>query len=218
MRVALVHDWLTGMRGGEMVLEELCHMFPRADIYTLIHIIGSVSKTIESHKIVTSFLQKFPMVGKKYRWFLPLMPRAIESLKLDGYDLVISSSHCVAKGVKTGGARHICYCHTPMRYAWDMYDQYFNSERMSPLTLFAIEKIMPGLREWDVKTAPRVDRFVANSHYVKERIQRIYNASADVIYPPVDTGFYTLGQGKREKYLIVSAFAPYKRIDLAVEA
>jgi len=218
MKVALVHDWLTGMRGGENCLEAFCQMFPGADIYTLIHIPGSVSQEIEKHKIYTSFIQRMPGARRRYRWHLPMMPRAIESFELKGYDLVLSSSHCVAKGVRPNGTPHLCYCHTPMRYAWDMYGHYFNRERYSWPTLFAIEKIMPGLRRWDVSTVSRVDRFVANSLNVAERIKRIYGAESDVVYPPVDVDFYgQASSGRRDRYLVVSAFAPYKKIDLAIK-
>lgn len=219
MKVALVHDWLTGMRGGENVLEIFCEMFPQADVYTLLHVKGSVSATIENRRIQPSFLQRFPGVERKYRWFLPLMPLAIGSLRLQGYDLVLSSSHCVAKGVNPGGAPHLCYCFTPMRYAWDMYGDYFNSRRFGPVTLSAIGAVMPFLRRWDVRTSSRVTRFVAISEHVRERIKRHYGRDSDVIYPPVDVNFYTpAADMKKEGYLIVSAFAPYKRVDLAVEA
>lgn len=218
MKVALVHDWLTGMRGGENVLEIFCEMFPQADLYTLIHIKGSVSTTIEDRTIHTSFLQHIPGVEKKYRWFLPLMPAAIGSFRLEGYDLVLSSSHCVAKGIDPGGAPSLCYCFTPMRYAWDMYGDYFNRRRFSPVTLAAIGAVMPYLRRWDVGTSSRVDRFIGISSHVRERINRHYDRDADVIYPPVDVDFYTPGDGAKEGYIVVSAFAPYKRVDLAVEA
>ncbi len=218
MKVALVHDWLTGMRGGEYVLEAVCELFPDADMYTLLHIPGSVSPIIEDRKIYTSFIQKLPGAEQKYRNYLPLMPKAIESFKLRGYDLVFSISHCVAKGIIPGAASHLCYCNTPMRYAWDLYDDYFNPARFSRSKLFMIEKIMPYLRRWDVRTANRVDRFVANSLNVANRIQKHYNVEADVLHPPVDTEFYTLDTTtKRDGYLVVSAFAPYKKIDLAVE-
>ncbi len=218
MKVALVHDWLTGMRGGENVLEALCDIFPEADIYTLLHIPGSVSDVIENRKIHTSFLGSLPDVERRYRWYLPIMPLAIESLDIRGYDLVISSSHCVAKGALTDTATHICYCHTPMRYAWDLYDDYFNRSRFSAPTLFAIEKIMPHLRKWDRRTVSRVDRFIANSRNVAERIKRIYRVGSDVVYPPVDTEFFDIEPGSnRDTYLVVSAFAPYKRVDLAIE-
>jgi glycosyltransferase involved in cell wall biosynthesis len=219
MKVALVHDWLTGMRGGENVLEIFCDMFPQADLYTLIHVKGSVSKTIEDRAIHTSFLQHIPGVEKRYRWFLPLMPMAIGSLRLEGYDLVLSSSHCVAKGINPGGAPHLCYCFTPMRYAWDMYGDYFNPRRFSPVTLSAIGAVMPYMRNWDVRTSSRVDRFIGISNHVAERISRHYDRDADVIYPPVDVDFYTPGaEDEKEGYIVVSAFAPYKRVDLAVEA
>lgn len=219
MKVALVHDWLTGMRGGENVLEIFCEMFPQADLYTLIHVKGSVSKTIEGRSVHSSFLQRFPGVEKKYRWFLPLMPSAIESFRLEGYDLVLSSSHCVAKGINPGGAPHLCYCFTPMRYAWEMYGEYFNRRRFSPLTLAGIGAVMPYLRRWDVGTSSRVDRFIAISNHVRERIKRQYGRDADVIYPPVDVDFYTPGgEVGKEGYVVISAFAPYKRVDLAVEA
>ncbi|MDH4184197.1 MAG: glycosyltransferase [Nitrospinota bacterium] len=220
MKIALVHDWLTGMRGGEFVLEALCGIFPQADIYTLLHIPGAVSPAIEGHRITTSFIQRLPEVERRYRWYLPLMPAAIESFRLEGYDLVISSSHCVAKGVRPGGAPHLCYCHTPMRYAWDMYHHYFNRQRMGRAPLFAIERIMPLMRKWDLATTERVDSFVANSAYVAGRIKRIYRRDADVIHPPVDVEYYSHGpaQARGDHYLMVSAFAPYKRIDLALEA
>ncbi|MDH5637889.1 MAG: glycosyltransferase, partial [Nitrospinota bacterium] len=220
MKVALVHDWLTGMRGGEFVLEALCELYPEADIYTLLHLPGSVSQVIEKHKIHTSFIGRLPDVERRYRWYLPLMPMAIESFQLEGYDLVISSSHCVAKGIRPGGAPHICYCHTPMRYAWDMYHHYFNRQRMSPAPLFAIERIIPLMRKWDLATSDRVDAFVANSAYVARRIGRIYRREASVVHPPVDVEYFTSGTAteRGDHYLMVSAFAPYKRIDLALEA
>jgi glycosyltransferase involved in cell wall biosynthesis len=220
MKVALVHDWLTGMRGGEYVLEALCEIFPNADIYTLLHIPGSVSPAIEKHRIYTSFIGRLPDVERRYRWYLPLTPWAIESFRLEGYGLVISSSHCVAKGIRPGGAPHLCYCHTPMRYAWDMYPHYFNRQRMGRAPLFAIERIMPLLRKWDQEATDRVDAFVANSAYVAGRIKRIYRREADVIHPPVDVDYFSSPPAapRGDDYLIVSAFAPYKRLDLALEA
>lgn len=221
MRVALVHDWLTGMRGGEKVLEEMCKIYPDADLYTLVHIKGSVSKIIENRKIFESFLGRFPLADKKYRWYLPLMPKAIESFNLEGYDLVISSSHCVAKGIISGKIPHICYCHTPMRYAWDMRHHYFNRERFGKVTLFVINKILPTLQKWDIKSADRPDLYIANSDYIRRRIKKTYQKEAEVLYPPVDTDYYCPGKtvpplAQRDYYLIVSAFAPYKKVDLAV--
>jgi glycosyltransferase involved in cell wall biosynthesis len=215
-----VHDWLTGMRGGEKVLEALCQLMPSADIFTLVHVPGSVSSIIESHRITTSVLQRIPRVAEHYRYYLPLMPSAIEQFRLTGYDLVVSSSHCVAKGAKVpSGVPHICYCHTPMRYVWDQYNDYFGATRSAWPVRAAAATGAPPLRRWDRATAGRVTHFVANSENVRERIGRFYGREAEVIHPPVDTTFYDRGPDAREDfYLIVSAFAPYKRIDLALEA
>ena len=221
MKTAIVHDWLTGMRGGEKCLEVFCRLFPEADLFTLLHIPGSVSPIIENRRIHTSFLQSFPLIEKKYRYYLPLMPWAIESLDLKGYDLILSSSHCVAKGIRPPpGALHISYCYTPMRYIWDQYDQYFNRQDSDGLAARAMRILAPRLRRWDVRSSQRVDRFIAISRHVQKRIQKHYNRSSEVIYPPVDAGFYSpLDEvGDTPEYLIVSAFAPYKRVDLAVEA
>lgn len=219
MRVAIVHDWLTGMRGGEKVLEVLCELFPDADLYTLIHLKGSVSKTIEKMKIKTSFLQWLPFIERRYRYYLPLFPFAIEQFNLDGYDLVLSSSHCVAKGVKKKpDTLHICYCYTPMRYVWDMYDIYFGRERSNPITRVIMNTTAHYLRRWDLSSCGRVDEFIAISHHVAKRIRRHYHRKAEVIYPPVNCSFYHSNDLGDSYYLIVSAFAPYKRIDLAIEA
>src|SRR5688572_9272214 len=221
MKVALVHDWLTGMRGGEKVLEAVCGLYPDADIHTLFHWPGSVSPLIERHRIHTSFLQHMPMARSQYRRYLPLFPFAIEQFDLDGCDLVISSSHCAAKGVVAPGrARHICYCHSPMRYAWDQFDAYFGPERVGRLaSRFIYRPIMSRLAQWDAATASRVTRFVANSAYVAGRIRRYYGRAATVVHPPVDTVFFQPGPAAAERhFLIVSALVPYKRIELAIDA
>jgi len=221
MRVALVHDWLTGMRGGEKVLEELCGLYPDADIHTLFHMKGSVSQTIERHRVRTSFLQRLPLARTQYRRYLPLFPFAIEQFDLDAYDLVISSSHCAAKGAVTPGrARHICYCHSPMRYAWDQFDAYFGPARVgSVASRWIYRPMLARLARWDASTAGRVGRFVANSAHVAARIGRYYNREATIVYPPVDTVFYQPAAVSPERhFLIVSAFVPYKRIDLAIAA
>jgi len=206
------------MRGGEKVLEALCEVYPGADIFTLLWIKGSVSETIEKHNIKTSFLQAFPGVEKKYRYYLPLMPTAIESFKLSGYDLVISSSHCVAKGVKKGNnALHFCYCHAPMRYIWDQYEEYFNSKRAGILARVAMKIARPYLQKWDVASSNGVDYFISNSKHIKEKIARIYGRDADVIYPPVDTSGYPPASDGGY-FLMVSALVPYKRVDIAIEA
>ncbi len=221
MPVALIHDWLTGMRGGEKVLEALCELQPEADIFTLVHRPGTVSATIERHRIHTSLVQRLPLAATQYRRYLPLFPFAVEQFDLDRYDLVVSSSHCAAKAViPTGRARHICYCHSPMRYAWDQFDAYFGPQRVGPLaSRWFYRPVMARLARWDAATATRVDRFVANSRHVAGRIARYYNRQASVVYPPVDTVFYHPAAVPPEShFLIVSALVPYKRIDLAIEA
>jgi len=217
MRVALIHDWLTGMRGGEKCLEIFCEEFPDAPVYTLFHLPGSVSETIERHTIHTSFLQRFPSIEKRYRNYLPWFPRAIESFDLSGYDLIISSSHCVAKSVVCPeSAVHLCYIFTPMRYIWDMVDIYFSGPKrvIRPL----VQPLIKKLRRWDKKSAQRVTQFVAISEFVAERVTRTYDCPARVVYPPVDTSGFPLSSELGEHYLMVAADAAYKRADLACEA
>jgi glycosyltransferase involved in cell wall biosynthesis len=219
LKVALVHDWLTGMRGGEKCLEIFCELFPNADLFCLLHLKGTVSPTIERMPIHTSFIQKLPFLEKRYRHYLPLFPTAIEELDLRGYDLVLSSSHCVAKGVVTHpGTRHICYCHTPMRYVWSQYHDYFGADRVRGLQKAIISLSSNYLRTWDVVSASRVDEFIANSQHVKKRIHHYYRRDATVIYPPVETAATFLAPKSDDYYLIVSALVPYKRIDLALQA
>jgi hypothetical protein len=190
-RVALVHDWLTGMRGGEKVLEVLCDLYRDADLFTLVHVPGSVSPLIERRRLRTSLIQRLPLADRHYRHYLPLFPFAVEWFDLDAFDLVISTSHCAAKAVvKPGRARHLCYCHTPMRYAWDQFDAYFGPARAGRLGSRALRPVLAALARWDAATAHRVDRFVANSRHVADRIRRYYNRSASVVYPPVDTTFF----------------------------
>jgi glycosyltransferase involved in cell wall biosynthesis len=218
-RVALVHDWLTGMRGGERCLEVLCELFPTADIFTLLHVQGSVSKTIEQRRIRTSVIQTLPFAATRYRYYLPLFPWAIEQFKLDGYDLILSSSHCVAKGVKTSPqALHIAYVHTPMRYIWDMQDAYVASSRLGPASALMLRTIAGRLRRWDIAVNARVDHFVANSFHVADRIRRHYGREATVINPPVEIARFHIAERTDDYYLVAGAFAPYKRIDLAIEA
>ena len=219
MKVALVHDWLTGMRGGEKVLEALCLLFPQGDIFTLIHTRGTVSPTIESRRITTSFVQHLPRAATRYRQYLPLFPTAIEQLDLDGYDLVISSSHCVAKSaVVPGRARHLSYCFSPMRYAWDQFDEYFGPERVGRVASRLIYRpLLARLARWDAATASRAHRFVAISQHVAGRIRRYYDREAAVVYPPVDTAFYQPAPTvPGQHFLVVSALVPYKRIDRAI--
>ncbi len=214
-RVALVHDWLTGMRGGEKVLEIFCRQWPGASLHTLLHARGSVSEPIERLLPKTSFLQNFPHVQNYYRYLLPLMPAAMRR-PLPDCDLVVSSSHCVAKGaVAPEGALHVCYCFTPMRYAWHMRDSY----GWKGVKGWLVDRVLDRLRAWDRRTAAGVTHFVAISKEVQSRIRDCYGRDSVVIYPPVETDYFTPIAGPRDDYyLVVSAFAPYKRIDIAIEA
>ena len=217
MKVALVHDWLTGMRGGEKVLSVLCESFPSADLYTLVHDRGSVTKSIEGRRIVTSFIQKLPFAKRAYRSYLPLFPMAIEGMSLKGYDLVISTSHCVAKGViPPDNALHICYIHTPMRYVWDMYHEYLGTRRGVSALLASV--LAHYLRLWDASSSSRVDHFIANSWNIARKVKRYYGRDAEVIHPPVDCSKFSCSGLRGEYYLVVSAFVPYKRVDLAIRA
>ncbi len=218
MKIAHSHDWLNGMRGGEKCLEAIAELYPGSPIYTLFHENGKISATLEKHPIQVSWIQKLPDVYKRYRHYLPLFPRAIESFCLKDAEVVISTSHCVAKGIrKSKGAVHICYCFTPMRYAWDLFDEYFGAQNF--FLRKGIAAFMPSLRKWDYESSRGVDHFIAISEHVKKRIQRFYKRSAEVIYPPVDTDFFTSTRTARENfYLIVSALVPYKRIDVAIQA
>jgi glycosyltransferase involved in cell wall biosynthesis len=216
-RVALVHDWLTGMRGGERCLEVLCELFPDAPLFTLLHVPGSVTPTIEQRRIVTSFVQRMPRAAARYRHYLPVFPLAISRFDLAGYDLVVSMSHCVAKGVRVApGAVHLCYCFSPMRYVWDLSSDYFGpGHGLAARTLGP--PLAAALRHWDRKTAG-VHRFVAISRHIADRIQRAYDRAADVIYPPVDVQRFEIADRADDYYLVVGALVPYKRIDLAVAA
>jgi glycosyltransferase involved in cell wall biosynthesis len=217
LRIALVHDWLTGMRGGEKCLEGLVRLFPRADIFALIHLKGRLSPAIEARNIRTSFIQRLPLAAEKYRYYLPLFPKAVESFDLSGYDLVISSSHCVAKGAVTGGGTcHICYCFTPMRYAWDQYEAYFGD--LAGPKAWVVRKLIGRLRAWDVRSAGRPYRYLTISRFVAERIGKYYHRDSLVVYPPVDTDFFTPSAEEGSYYLVVSALAPYKRLDVVVRA
>ncbi len=219
MRVALVHDWLTGTRGGEKVLLELVRMFPGAPVFTLFHFPGSQHPEIEATEIRTTFLQKLASPRTDYRKLLPLFFVAAESWDLSGFDLVISSSHCVAKNAKRAPeAFHLCYCHTPVRYLNDQFDEYL---RGRPALVTAAARLARApLRAWDRAAVPRVDAFLANSENVKGRIARLWGREAAVVYPPVDTEFYTPPPPgtARSGLLVVSALAPYKRLDEAIDA
>jgi glycosyltransferase involved in cell wall biosynthesis len=220
LRVALVHDWLTGMRGGEKVLLSLARLFPDAPIFTLLHVKGSLAAELEAREIRTTFVQRLPGLERRYRHYLPLFPAAVARMDLRGFDLVISSSHCVAKGARAPkGALHLCYCHTPMRYVWDRYDDYFGRGRLGWPARWIVPGVAEALRAWDIVTAGGVDAFAANSGYVAARIRRYYGRGSCVIPPPVDTEFFTPGDGAPGRYdLVVSALAPYKRLELVLDA
>ncbi len=218
-RVILAHDWLTGIRGGERVLEQFSRTYPDAPIFTLLHNQGSTSPWLESREIRTSFLQRLPGRKNHYRNFLPLMPRAAESLHLPPADLLISTSHCAIKGVRPSGTTpHLCYCFTPMRYAWSLYHEYFGH---NPFKKAILQPVFEYLRRWDRAASTRVDRFVAISKTVADRIQQFYGRPSSIVYPGVDISFYTPSaesEPVRDEYLIVSALVPYKNLHVATEA
>jgi len=219
-RVVLVHDWLTGMRGGEKCLEPLCRRWPASRLLTLLHKPGSVSPLIEQTRLQPSVLNRLPKVEKYYRYLLPVMP-FVAGWRVTDADLVVSLSHAVAKSVRPPkGVPHVCYCFTPMRYAWHMKDSYFaKTGFFGGMKAKAIDLLLSRIRDWDRRTADRVTHFVGISNTVRDRIRDCYNRDADVIYPPVDTEFYKPSNEPREDfYLVVSALAPYKRFDLAVDA
>lgn len=216
MKIAIVHYWLVSMRGGERVVEALCEMFPGADIYCLVLDEGKISNTLRVRNIKTSFLQNIGGV-KHYQKMLPLMPFALEALDLTGYDLVISSESGPAKGVITRpDAVHVCYCHSPMRYIWDLYPQYYKS--VGKLAQVFMSVFSPMLRVWDVATAARVDYFVANSAFVQSRIKKFYRRDSIIVHPPVDVSRFKVSDEVEDYYLCAGQITPYKKIEIAVEA
>jgi glycosyltransferase involved in cell wall biosynthesis len=218
MKVALVHDWLTGMRGGEKCLEVFCELFPDADLYTLIYQPDSVSPTIRRMNVQTSWVNRLPGASVYFRYLLPLFTHAIEQFDLSGYDLILSSSHCVAKGVFPHRALHLAYTYTPMRYVWDLHDAYLAGGNRSVLNRFGLALFRSYLQRWDVRSSARVDGFIAISSNIARKIERVYGQTATVIYPPVDSDRFVLAQPVQPYFLVVSALVPYKRIDVAVEA
>ncbi|MDN5284311.1 MAG: pimB 2 [Mucilaginibacter sp.] len=221
MKVALVHEWLTVIGGSENVFKEIASLYPDADIYALvardetIHTLG-----LSGHKVTTSFIQRLPFAKKKYRTYLPLFPLAIEQFDLSGYDLIISSSHAVAKGVLTNSNQvHICYCHSPIRYAWDLHHQYLKETGLNKgLKGFIAKYLLHRIRQWDIISTNRVDYFIANSKYISKRIKKIYNRESTVIYPNVATEDFLPVYEKKDYYVTCSRFVPYKKIDLIVSA
>ena len=218
LQVALAHDWLNGMRGGERCLDLICREFPQAELYTLLFRPELVSDAIRNRKVHVSGLQRVPGFREHYRWFLPLFPMAMESFRVPaGTELVLSTSHCVAKGlVPPPGAKHVCYCFTPMRYAWSFYGEYFGR---NPLKAAVYKPILAALRDWDRRVSDRVHTFIGISRHVQDRIRRFYGRDSELVYPPVNTEFCSPGPAGHEGFdLVVSALVPYKRVDLAVRA
>lgn len=222
MKTALVHDWLVSPVGGaENTLKEILTLYPSAPIHTLLWNPKAFEQTpFANAEVHTSFIQKMPKAIDKFRKYLPLFPLAIEQFDLSAYDLILSSSHCVAKGVLTHSEQtHICYCHTPMRYAWDLCHEYLRNANLERGVKGALARFfLHYLRNWDANSARRVDHFIANSHFVARRIQKLYGREPEVIYPPVDTRFFSLCEKKENYYLTSSRLVPYKKIDLIVEA
>ncbi|RVT90157.1 glycosyltransferase [Sphingomonas crocodyli] len=216
-RVAIIHYWLVGMRGGERVLERLIKLFPNADIFTHVYVPEATSALIKSRPIKTTFINRLPGAAKHYQKYLPLMPRALEELDLRGYDLVISSESGPAKGVIAApDAFHLCYCHSPMRYLWDHYHDYKDSA--GALTRRVMPFLFHSLREWDTSSAARVDAIAANSHFIRQRIRRAWGRDASVVFPPVEVDLFKARSDIEDRYLWVGQMTPYKRADLAVEA
>ena len=216
MNVALVHDWLNGMRGGEKILEVLCELFPDAVVHTLLLDRSRLSPAIARMEIRTSLLQRLPLRRTHYRYYLPLFPKLVERFDLRGFDLVISTSHCVAKGARAPrGVPSLCYCLTPMRYVWYFGEEYFGRWGAKRALL---KPVFAALKRWDVSSAARVDRWLAISETVAARVQKVYHRDAEVLYPPVDAGFFTPGEAAGGYHLAVSALVPYKRLDVAVRA
>jgi glycosyltransferase involved in cell wall biosynthesis len=218
MKTAIVHYWLVNMRGGEKVIESLLEMFPEADIYTHVYNPKAVSALIKSRRVITSRINRLPFAKKLYQLYMPFMPNALMDFNLQQYDLVISSESGPAKGVVANpNAYHLCYCHSPMRYLWDMYHEYFRGT--NPMVRFFMKRLIPSLRLWDVASANLVDRFVTNSHYVAKRIRRIYKREAEVVYGPAAIEqFAALERKPADYYLFFGQLAGYKRADLAIEA
>jgi glycosyltransferase involved in cell wall biosynthesis len=218
MNIAIIHYWLVNIRGGEKVLEALLEMFPEADIYTHVYDPAAVSPLIKSHRVITSYINKLPFAKKLYQKYMPLMPSALNGFNLQTYDLVISSEAGPAKGVVPNpNAYHICYCHSPMRYLWDLYHEYFRDAGF--LTRFFMKRLIPSLRVWDLVSANMVDLFIANSSWVQNRIRRYYRRDAEIVYPPVDVERYLATERKPEDfYLFFGQLTGYKRADIALEA
>jgi glycosyltransferase involved in cell wall biosynthesis len=225
MRVALVHDWLDTWGGGEAVLAELARTFPHADVYTLVDFMSPADRArIDARRIHASPLARLPAAKRWFRYAAVLWPSLIERFDLSGYDVIVSDSHAVAKGArKRDGQVHVCYCHTPARFAWTMESTYTDAATQSPASRWLMRRALARFRAWDLRAARRVDRFVANSRHIAQAIERCYGRPADVVYPPVDVDRFACASGDRAdshpaQYVTVSRLVPYKRIDAIVEA
>jgi len=221
VKVALIHDWLTIIGGSENVFKEIASLFPEADIYTLVTRKETISTMgLGKHRVTTSFIQNLPFAKTRYRFYLPLFPLAIEQFDLSGYDLIISSSHAVAKGVLTQNDQvHVCYCHSPMRYAWDLYYQYIKESGLSRgLKSYFVKLVLHRMRQWDIIATNRVDYFISNSNYIGKRIKKIYNRDSVTIYPNVAVQNFEVCLEREDFYFTCSRLVPYKKIDLIVKA
>lgn len=222
MKIALVHEWLVFYAGGERVFESFTNIWKDADVFALVDFLNDEHRKIilKGKHAHTTFIQKLPFAEKKFRSYLPLFPLAIESLNLSKYDVIISSSHAVTKGVrKRPNQLHISYCHSPMRYIWDEAETYFEAAKLNKgFKKIVATKILNYLRKWDLKTAQRPDYLIANSIYIAEKLKRIYKRDSTVIYPPVDVDKFECVENKDDYYFVASRLVPYKRIDLIVEA
>ncbi len=220
-KIAIVHDWLPVYAGAERVLEQILHVFPTADVFSLIDLVSGKDRAfLQGKTVITSFLQKWKWVRRNYRKFLPVMPFAVEQFDLSEYDLIVSSSYAVAKGGVTGpGQLHVCYCHSPMRYAWDLQHQYLRESKLQHGASGILAKLLLHyMRQWDVLSSNRVDYFVANSHFIRERIHTIYRRPASVVYPPVDVEQFSLCEIKNDYYLAASRLVPYKMVGVIIDA
>ena len=221
MRIALIHDWLDTWAGGEHCLAQILALYPHAELFALVDFLPDDLRTrIGGRHARTTFLQRLPGARKRFRQFLPLFPRAIESLDVSGFDLVISSSHAVAKGVRTHKRQlHICYCYSPIRYAWDLRDQYLRQVGLEHgVRSWLVRRVLDRIQRWDRATSARVDHFVAISRRIADRIERCYGRSSNIIYPPVDLPITPPAEHERRSYVTVSRLVPYKRIDLIAAA
>lgn len=219
-KIAVIHEWFINFAGSEKVVEQLLNVYPHAELLALIEALPQERKvSIQNKKVKTSFLQHVPFSKSLYRYFLPFMPMAIERMSAPEADIIISSNHAVSKGLKRRKDQlHICYCHTPMRYAWDLHDVYLKSAGLNKgLKGMVVKEVLKYMRKWDLKSAKNADHFIANSSYVAQRIKNIYDRDATVIYPPVDTNYFTFQSQKEDYYLTVARMVPYKKVDLIID-